>query len=134
MIQISSEQQSTYVEAMKVKGNKNKFSFYANTEIAVSKPDSAVPIAFSNPSFNDSVLLCQIVDSDGVIVFRSLGVVPGKYITNVKFSDYLDYGENELTMYVTAFRAVESENGVAFEQVGKQKTDIKIVCGEDYGS
>ena len=133
-IAISDEKQHEYIDGMKVKGNTSKFSFYCNTEISVSKQDSLVPIAFSNPTMSENILLCTIVNEDGVIVYRSLGVVPGRFITNVRFSQYLKFGMNEFTMYVSAFEPTKDSDEILYNRVGTQKVKIKVACGEDYGS
>ena len=133
-IAIPDEQQQKYVKDTAAKGDTRKFSFYTNTEISVSKQDSLVPIAFSNPSAGKHILLCSIVNEDGVVVYRSLGLAPGQYVSNVRFSQYLKYGTNELTMYVSAFETTKEDDEMFYDKVGTQKVKLKVVCGEDYGS
>ena len=134
LIAISAEKQAEHIRNTEVKGDKNKFAFYANTAISVSEPDSLLPIAFSNPTINEDILLCSLVNKDGVVVYRSLGVVPGRYLTNIRLSRYLDYGVNELTLYVSAFRAEGTEDDYHFEQIGTQKAKIEVHVGNDYMS
>jgi hypothetical protein len=122
------------IKNTKAKGNKNKFSFYANTAVQVSAPDSLLPIAISNPTVSEEILVCSLVNSDGVVVYRSLGIVPGKYLNNIRLSQYLDYGNNELMLYVSAFRAETKDGKVEFEKVGTQRAEIEVLVGSDYMS
>ena len=129
-IAISDEQQMQYVKATNAKGDKNEFAFYTHTEISMSGPNSEVAIGFSNPTYNDKILLFTIYDENDVLMYKSLGVTPGKCLNSIKFSDYLDVRMHEMTMYVSAFKYVDGE----YELVGKQKVDLKIMCGTDYNA
>ena len=80
------------------------------------------------------ILLFSLVDSNGVVIYRSLGVVPGRYITNIRLSKYLDYGVNELTLYVSAFVAEGTKDDYHFERIGTQKTKVEVHVGNDYMS
>ena len=134
LISISDEQQKELIEKTDAKGNTTKFSFYSNTGIEVQKPDSLLPLAISNPTTSEVILLCSLVNSDGVVVYRSLGIVPGRYVTNIRLSQYLDYGNNDMTLYVSAFRAEGEGDTFEYKKVGTQKAEIQVIVGSDYMS
>lgn len=134
VISISDEKQSELVKKTDVSGNTSKFSFYANTVMSVSSPDSALPITLSNPTTSDKMLLCTIVNDDGVIVYRSLGIAPGRFLNKVKLSQYLDYGKNELTLYVSAFKTSDAGTELTYKKVGTQRVKLEVTVGTDYAS
>ncbi len=134
VIAISQEQQEEFIKNTKAKGNTRKFSFYANTAMEVSKPDSLLPVSIANPSTSEEILLCTIVNENGVIVYRSLGIIPGRYVSNVRLSQYLDYGKNELTLYVSAFKAEGEGDTLTYKKLGTQTAEIEVTVGDDYMS
>lgn len=132
VISISDEKQSELVKKTDASGNTGKFSFYANTVMSLASPDSALPITLSNPTTSDKMLLCTIVNDNGVIVYRSLGIAPGRFLNKVKLSQYLDYGKNELTLYVSAFKTSEAGTELTYKKVGTQRVKLEVNVGTDY--
>ncbi len=134
VISISDEKQSELIKKTDASGNTSKFSFYANTVMTVTSPDSSLPITIANPTTSDKIILCTIVNDDGVIVYRSLGILPGRFLNKVKLSQYLDYGKNELTLYVSAFKTSEAGSELTYKKVGTQKAKLEVNVGTDYAS
>lgn len=135
IISINDEQQQANIKSTKAKGNTRKFSFYANTEMQIASPDSTLPISVANPTSGQCVLLFTLADEDGRMLYRSLGITPGKYINNISLTNPLEYGENKLTIYVSAFKAVDDANGAAeYEMLGTQRATIKVTVGKEYNA
>ncbi len=133
IISITDEQQMEYVKQTNAKGNTRAFKFYANTEMQILTSTSSLPISVANPTSSRVVLLFTLVDENGAMLYRSRGITPGQYLNNITLYKPLEYGDNELTLYVSAFSAEEGKDGgTEYKKEGTQRAKIKIKVGEEY--
>lgn len=134
-ITTSDADQKKLVKETKAKGKTSKFDFFANTTINLSDKKAALPITLGNPTYNDCVLIAYVVDENGEKVYHSLGIEKGKYISTIFIKNGLKYGENKLTLYVTAFGTDGGKDGKSFKKIGTQHTELTVnVSGGDYDS
>ena len=127
-ITLDEEKQHLRSKEMNVGGNKGKFGFYCNNDLNLNYTDKRLPVSFSNPSYNDCTLICTVTDGCGKILYRSLGIEPGKCINNIDIHNDLNIGENKLKLYVTAF---ENEgDGKSFVKIGNLFTSLNVYVDE----
>lgn len=133
-INSTDEQQKELSDNMKLIYRNAKFDFFALSEYDLADTDDTMPLTLSNPSYNDCVIIFTITDGNGKVLYRSLGVESGMMVPNVKFNSPLDYGENDLKLYVTAFTTKEKNGKTEYIKLGNSIANIKInhIC-EDIG-
>ena len=126
LISASEEEQKTMSDEMKLDFDNAKFDFYSMTEYEYSDANPIFPLSLANPSYNDCILVFTITDGDGEILYRSLGVRPGYMLTYVSFSRNIPYGENDLKLYVTAFKEKEGKNETKYTKIGNSIATLKM--------
>ncbi len=131
-ITIDDEQQETYVKNTKSKGDKGKFKFYAQTEFNLTDISSLIPISLGNPTTEKTVIVATICDEHETTLYRTLGIKPGFYLDEISLEKYLEYGENNLKLYVSAFRTVDNNGEKSYKKVGTQRVNLKVNVGEDF--
>ena len=134
VISSDEEAQKDYVKGTKASGYTGRFDFYAQTEINLNDDGDLAPLSISNPTYNDCTIIVTITNGDGKVLYRSLGIKPGQYINSVSFNNGLNYGENNLKIYVTAFEGDGGKNGRSFKRIGNQFVDLKVNVGTEYNS
>ena len=122
---ISAEQQKTLSKSVSVKGNKSAFKFYTNKEIVMDDYSDPALIEFGSVSSNDCVLLAFLIDENGKLLYRSLGVEPGKKIGSVSLFDSVPYGKHKLTLIVNGY------DPETYEKKGTQTTSVNLTIGAD---
>ena len=120
---ISAEQQKTLSKSVSVKGNKSAFKFYTNKEIVMEDYSDPALIEFGSVSSNDCVLLAFLIDENGKLLYRSLGVEPGKKIGSVSLFDSVPYGKHKLTLIVNGY------DPETYEKKGTQTTSVNLTIG-----
>lgn len=129
--EIPLEQQQTKAAAVKAKGDKDVFEFFALTDIIISEPADNLPIVLGNLKKNDCTFIVSLVDREGQLMARTLGLPPGKYLPYITLIDRkLPYGEyDHLKLVVSAY----DSDTLAY--LGSQYTDFRLVIGiEDEAS
>lgn len=122
---ISAEQQKTLSKSVSVKGNKSAFKFYTNKEIVMDDYSDPALIEFGSVSSNECVLLAFLIDENGKLLYRSLGVEPGKKIGSVSLFDSVPYGKHKLTLIVNGY------DPETYEKKGTQTTSVNLTIGAD---
>lgn len=120
---ISAEQQKMLSKSVSVKGNKSAFKFYTNKEIIMEDYSDPALIEFGSVSSNDCVLLAFLIDENGKLLYRSLGVEPGKKIGSVSLFDSVPYGKHKLTLIVNGY------DPETYEKKGTQATSVNLTIG-----
>ena len=120
---ISSEQQNILAKAVHAKGNKSAFKFFVNKDIIVDEYNDPALLEFGSVNSNNCVLLVFLIDENGKLLYRSLGVEPGKKISSVYLFDEVPYGEHKLTLIVNGYDPKTNEI------IGTQTTDINLKVG-----
>lgn len=126
-ISSSLEEQHKMSDDMDLDFDNAKFDFYCVTECEYSDASPLLALSLSNPSYNDYVLVFTITNGEGEVLFRSLGIKPGKMLDYVNFTRNIPYGENELKLYVTAFDTKERKDGTKdYIKVGNSIATMKM--------
>ncbi len=112
----------------KIKGDKRKFKFYCRPSIEIDEKYNEGTIMFSNLTMNDCTMIVTIMDKEDDIIFRSMGIAPGKCMQRIALTKTLNYGMHEVTMYVTAY------DSMTFEVIGTQRMEIELQIGNEYNA
>lgn len=122
---LSDSQQKKLSKAVKAKGNVGTFDFYVNEEISIDEQTDPALLEFGSVSSNDCVLLAFLIDENGEIIYRSLGVEAGKEIRSVRLFDSVAYGTRNATLVVNGY---DTET---YEKIGTQSVKICLKIGVD---
>ncbi|MBQ8228293.1 MAG: hypothetical protein IJZ88_04695 [Clostridia bacterium] len=122
---ISQSQQKTLAKSVNAKGNVGAFDFYVNEELIIEEHTDPVLLELGNVGTNDCVLVAFLLDENNEIIYRSLGLEPGKEIRSVKLFDSVPYGIQKATLVVNGY---DSES---YEKIGTQTVKINLKIGVD---
>lgn len=120
----NAQQQQVFMDALKAKGSRS-FEFYFNSVVDVNDDFSTDDLCFGNPESNDCVLIATVYDGDTVL-YRSLGLEPGREINRAKLFGELSYGVHDVKVAVNAYDINTNE------KVGTKYAEIKLAVGVDY--
>ncbi len=120
----NAQQQQVFMDALKARGSRN-FEFYFNSVVDVNDDFSTDDLCFGNPESNDCVLIATVYDGDTVL-YRSLGLEPGREINRAKLFGELSYGVHDVKVAVNAYDKNTNE------KVGTKYAEIKLAVGVDY--
>ncbi len=118
-------QQQVFIDALKARGSRS-FDFYFNSVVNVGDDFSTEDLCFGNPKTNDCVLIATVYDKDDTVLYRSLGLEPGKEINSVKLFSELSYGIHDVKVAVNAYDKKTNE------KIGTKYAKIKIAVGVEY--
>ena len=119
------QQQQVFIDALKARGSRS-FDFYFNSVVNVDDDFSTDDLCFGNPKTNDCVLIATVYDKDDTVLYRSLGLEPGKEINSVKLFEKPSYGVHDVKVAVNAYDRKTNE------KIGTKYAKIKIAVGVDY--
>lgn len=117
------QQKNVMVKLLKEKGCKD-FDFYINSVIEINDEFKTKSLMFGNMS--DYILVATIYDSDGKVLFRSLGLKPDKEINEAEFFDEMEYGQKKVKVAANAY------NRKTFEKIGTKYAEVTLTIGVDY--
>lgn len=120
----NAQQQQVFMDALKARGSRS-FEFYFNSVVDVNDDFSTDDLCFGNPESNDYVLIATVYDGDTVL-YRSLGLEPGREINRAKLFGELSYGVHDVKVAVNAYDINTNE------KVGTKYAEIKLAVGVDY--
>lgn len=120
----NAQQQQVFMNALKARGSRS-FEFYFNSVVDVNDDFSTDDLCFGNPESNDCVLIATVYDGDTVL-YRSLGLEPGREINRAKLFGELSYGVHDVKVAVNAYDKNTNE------KVGTKYAEIKLAVGVDY--
>ncbi|MBO5421439.1 MAG: hypothetical protein J6A67_05820 [Clostridia bacterium] len=120
----NSQQQSVFIETLDAHGSR-KFDFYINSSIPVGDNGEISELCFGNPNEEDYVLVATVFDSDGEVLYRSLGIESEREINEVKLFKEVAYGTHKVKVAVNAY---DSETN---EKIGTKYARIKLSVGVD---
>lgn len=120
----NAQQQQVFMDALKARGSRS-FEFYFNSVVDVNDDFSTDDLCFGNPESNDCVLIATVYDGDTVL-YRSLGLEPGREINRAKLFGELSYGVHDIKVAVNAYDINTNE------KVGTKYAEIKLAVGVDY--
>lgn len=120
----NAQQQQVFMDALKARGSRS-FEFYFNSVVDVNDDFSTDDLCFGNPESNDCVLIATVYDGDTVL-YRSLGLEPGREINRAKLFGELSYGVHDVKVAVNAYDINTNK------KVGTKYAEIKLAVGVDY--
>lgn len=120
----NAQQQQVFMDALKARGSRS-FEFYFNSVVDINDDFSTDDLCFGNPESNDCVLIATVYDGDTVL-YRSLGLEPGREINRAKLFGELSYGVHDVKVAVNAYDKNTNE------KVGTKYAEIKLAVGVDY--
>ncbi|HCT15892.1 MAG TPA: hypothetical protein DIW36_00485 [Ruminococcaceae bacterium] len=120
----NAQQQQVFMDALKARGSRS-FDFYFNSVVDVDDDFSTDDLCFGNPESNDCVLIATVYDGDTVL-YRSLGLEPGREINRAKLFGELSYGVHDVKVAVNAYDKNTNK------KVGTKYAEIKLAVGVDY--
>ena len=123
-LDISAEQQKKLAGAVKTKGS-GPFDFFVNEEIVIDDYTDPVLLEFGSIEKNECDLVAFLIDEDGNIIYRSLGLEPGKQIRSVFFFDEVAYGTQTLTLAVNGYDRQTNK------KTGTKTAHIKLKIGAE---
>ncbi|NLX94415.1 MAG: hypothetical protein GXZ02_11345 [Clostridiales bacterium] len=126
-IEAEPEQQLQKAKDTKAKGDTRAFKFFANNEFMIEEWYDQFPLILGNPDTNKCDFIVTILNDD-TIVYRSMGIRPGKYLPSIKLFDTMPYGTYELRVVVAGY------DPVTFKNIGVQHMKFKLVIGNEQGT
>ena len=111
-----------FADNMERKGDVDDFRYYAATELVFPEKHSSANLNLVNVFDNNCVFVASIVNSSGTVIYRSLGLEPGKALSDIFISD-LRYGRHDMKLVVAAYD-IES-----YELVGVQYSELTVQVG-----
>lgn len=121
----NAQQQQVFIDALKARGSR-RFQFYFNSVVNVGDDFSTDDLCFGNPKSNDCILIATVYNSDGEVLYRSLGLEPGREINKAKLFTELSYGVHDVKVAVNAYDKATNK------KIGTKYAKIKIAVGVEY--
>ncbi len=114
--------QHGFADNMKRKGDVDDFRYYAATELVFPEKYSSANLNLVNVFDNNCVFVASIVNKSDTVVYRSLGLEPGKALSDIFISD-LRYGRHDMKLVIAAY------DPESYELIGVQYSDLTIQVG-----
>lgn len=124
-IEANAAEQKVRVRSTVRYGQRSRFDYYAPASISVNKDTREATAGFGNPSLgNDCNLVFHVVRSDGTIVFSTMGMAPGTYLSTLRIQQSLPEWKNECRLVVVAYDAQTNK------RIGTQYSNITVYVGD----
>lgn len=123
-IEIDADEQAKRVDEMKRKGQTGRFGFFCNSEMNLQYKTAYGSLVLANVSTNDCIFVVSILDENGNLIYRSGGIEPGRYLSQIRLFSPPEDGEHDCRVYVSAY------DKATFELVGVQYTSLLLRIGE----
>lgn len=120
----NAKQRDVFIETLDAHGSR-KFEFYINSSVPVGDDGVIEEMCLGNPEENDCVIVATIFDSDGNVLYRSLGLESGTEINDAKLFKEIPYGTHNVKVAVNAY---DKETN---EKIGTKYARIKLSVGVD---
>lgn len=114
--------QYSFADNMKRKGDVDDFRYYAATELVFPEKYSSANLNLVNVFDNNCVLIASIVNSSDTVIYRSLGLEPGRALSDIFISD-LKYGRHDMKLVIAAY------DPESYELIGVQYSDLTVQVG-----
>lgn len=111
-----------FADNMERKGDVDDFRYYAATELVFPEKHSSANLNLVNVFDNNCVFVASIVNSSDTVIYRSLGLEPGKALSDIFISD-LRYGRHDMKLVIAAYD-IES-----YKLIGVQYSDLTVQVG-----
>lgn len=111
-----------FADKMERKGDVDDFRYYAATELVFPEKHSSANLNLVNVFDNNCVFIASIVNSSDTVIYRSLGLEPGKALPDIFISD-LKYGTHDMKLVIAAY------DPESYELIGVQYSDLTVQVG-----
>lgn len=111
-----------FADNMQRKGDVDDFRYYAATELVFPEKYSSANLNLVNVFDNNCVFVASIVNSSGTVIYRSLGLEPGKALSDIFISD-LRYGRHDMKLVIAAY------DPESYKLIGVQYSDLTVQVG-----
>lgn len=125
-IEAEAQGQLELVKNTKAHGSTRAFKFFANGEAMIEEWYENFPLVLGNLESNKCDFIVTILHKD-TIVYRSMGIEPGKYLPSIKLFDAMPYGSYDLKVVVVGY------DPQSYEKIGVQYMKFKLVIGNEQG-
>ena len=129
-IRLTAADQKQHVKQMHAKGDTKAFGFYCSQSLYFDQWNTETTFGFGNISANDCVLIVSIYIpsfNETDCVYRSLGIPPGKELTEIDKLYYaIDEGSYKAKICVAAY-----DREAPYDLIGVQVADATVVIGAD---
>ncbi len=114
------------VRATKRHGQTRAFTCFCNDTLQLNEANMTGYIYFGNPVDNDCTLVLSVFDKNNTLLYRSGGVEPGKYVTQIRPFYVLAKGTYPCTAYISAYAGRDQD----YRCVGVQYMHLTVKVGE----
>ena len=126
-IKFEEDQVRSFVRTTKRRGQTGAFTYFCNTVLQLDTESRSGYILFGSPAGNDCELVMTVLDENGRVFYRSDGVLPGSYITQIQPYFIPESGVHTYTVYVTGY---ERQGDFRYKCVGVQYSRLRVEVGE----
>ena len=115
------------VRSTKRHGKTSAFTYYISRTLQLNADSLTGYILFGNPADNDCDLVLSVFDEADNLIYRSGGVRPGTYLTQIRPDvDGWALGAHNCKAVVTAYRGQD----IAYRCIGAQYSRLTVKVGE----
>ncbi len=115
--------QEKFAGKMKRKGDVKKFDFYAAKSCHIGEASDPIEIGLANPTNNDCVFIVSLVDNEGNLCYRSLGIPNGYMLPKIYLTQVMPYGSYDMKLVVSAY------DKETYKLIGTQYSDFTLEIG-----
>lgn len=124
-IGLDESQVRSSVRATKRHGQTYAFTYFCSQRLQLSADSMSGYILFGNPAENDCTLVLTILDKNDHLIYRSDGVEPGNYITQIRPFFNMEGGVYPCKAYVSGYTGRDFQ----YKCVGVQYSRLDIEVG-----
>lgn len=126
-IALTNAQVRACVRDTKRHGDTYAFSYFCSRTLQLDADTMSGYILFGNPAGSGCDLVLSIFDGDGSLIYRSGGVTPGNYLTQIRFSaEDWESGSYPCRAVVTAYKG----HDLQYKCIGAQYSRLTVKVGE----
>ena len=115
------------VRATKRHGKTHAFTYFCARTLQLDADSLTGYILFGNPAGNDCDLILSVFDEEDNLIYRSGGIAPGKYLTQIRPNvDEWEKGAYNCKAVVTAYRG----QNIEYRCIGAQYSRLTVKVGE----
>lgn len=115
--------QEKFSDNMKRRGDVKKFDFYAAERVHIAEASDPIEIGLANPINNNCAFIVSLVDNEGNLCYRSLGIPNGYILPKIYLTQVMPYGSYDMKLVVSAY------DKETYEHIGTQYSDFTLEIG-----
>ncbi len=126
-IELSEKRVRESVRATKRHGDTHAFTYFCTRTLQLEANAMSGYILFGNPADNDCDLVLSIFDDKDALIYRSGGIKPGTYLTQIRLPvEAWEGGTYVCKAVVTAYKGTD----LPYKCVGAQYSRLTVKVGE----